>query len=86
MIAFQSPLKLWTLLMVAQKDDRQFAVSYEIIAADEEQAARLAVADIVARGEHAVDVEHVEIGSPIRDPLASPGVRFRTGRAYFDED
>jgi hypothetical protein len=81
---FQSPLKVWTLLMIAQKDAGPFAVSYEIIAADEEQAARLAVADIVARGERAVDVEHVEVGSPVRDPMASPGVRFRTGRAYFE--
>jgi hypothetical protein len=81
--AFETPLRLYTLLMLAEADARSFYVSYEVIAADEADAARFAIGDLVARGEKALDVEHAEVVA-IANPMAQPGVRFRTGRAYFE--
>lgn len=81
---FETPLKLYTLLLLAAQGERRFHVSYEVIAADEENAGRLAIADLVLRGEKAIDIEHAEV-SRIANPLAQPGVRFRAGRRYFDE-
>lgn len=78
---FETPLSTFTLLIKAQDEDDDFHVMYEVIAPDAEQAARLALADMAARNEKAVDVEHAEV-TPVRNPLATPGVRFRTGRRY----
>jgi len=77
----ESPLKTFTILIRARTDEEDFHVMYEVIAPDPEQAARFALADMAARDEKAVDVEHVEF-TPVRNPLATPGVRFRTGRRY----
>lgn len=76
-----NPLKAFTMLIKARDAEDDFHVLYEVIAPDPEQAARLALADMAARDEKAVDVEHVEF-TPVRNPLATPGVRFRTGRRY----
>jgi hypothetical protein len=77
----ENPLKVFTILIRARTEEEDFHVMYEVIAPDPEQAARFALADMAARDEKAVDVEHVEF-APVRNPLASPGVRFRTGRRY----
>jgi len=75
------PLKAYSLLIKGCDAECDFHVLYEVIASDHEQAARLACADMVARDEKALDVEHVEYAA-VRNPLATPGVRFRTGRRY----
>ncbi len=72
-------LKLYTLLLKAQDAEMVFHVSYEVAAAHEEDAARFAIADLVRRGEEALDVEHVEMAE-IANPFAQAGVRLRTGR------
>jgi hypothetical protein len=80
---FKTPLQRWTLLLRAEDAARVFHVSYEVIAPDVEEAARYALADLAARGEKALDVEHAE-AAEIANPLAQPGVRFRTGRSFFE--
>jgi hypothetical protein len=77
----ENPLKTFTILIRARDAQDDFHVMYEVIAPDAEQAARFALADMAARSEKALDVEHVEY-TPVRNPLATPGVRFRTGRRY----
>lgn len=78
---FETPLQTFTLLIRAQDAEEDFHVLYEVVAPDPEQAARFALADMAVRNEKALDVEHAEV-APVRNPLAAPGVRFRTGRRY----
>lgn len=82
MIRFESPLSLYTLGVEGEHQGKGFYVSYEVIAANEEDAARLVFADMVARGERPVDVDHAEVVS-VATPMAAPGVRFRTGRTMY---
>lgn len=85
MIAFATPLSVFTLGVMGHDAHGRFYVSYEVIAPDEREAARLAFADMALRGETPDDVDYAE-ASPVASPVAAPGVRFRTGRAAFGPD
>lgn len=76
-------LKMYTILLRAERAGQEFITTYEVIAGDETAAARFALADLAARGEKALDVERVEVVG-VANPLTPQGVRFRTGRMYFE--
>jgi hypothetical protein len=73
--------KLWafTLLVEGERAGAAFLASYEVLAADAERAGRLVAADMAARGERLAGIEHAE-ASPVANPMAAEGVRFRVGR------
>lgn len=73
-------LRVWTVLLQVESGGIERAVSYEVWAADERQAARLAMADLTLRQERALDALRVEVGGPVMAEGAMPHVRFRASQ------
>lgn len=81
----QAPqLRVYTLLFTAEGRKGRFAVSYEVVAQDAEEAARLAKADFAARDERVLEIDRAE-SFPVGNPLTPKGVLMRVGCRYFAE-
>lgn len=73
-------LRAWMITLLVSFEGRTRTVAYELWAHDEVEAARLALADIAARKEKALDAVRAERGGIIPLPEAEPQVRFRASQ------
>lgn len=73
-------LRAWMITLLVSFEGQTRTVAYEIWAHDEIEAARLALADIAARKEKALDAVRAERGGIIPLPDAEPQVRFRASQ------